>query len=74
MNDIEILEIRDLLSQQTRDVQAELEAIKRRLPKPLPHGWELALDVIAAAGLMGLSFLGGFLCHRYLFDTLYLCL
>jgi hypothetical protein len=74
MDEIEILEIRDLLSQQTRDVHAELEAIKQRLPKPLPRWWEIAFEIVATVGLVGLSFLGGLLFHRYLFYNPYLCL
>jgi hypothetical protein len=74
MDEIEILEIRDLLSQQTRGVNAELEAIKLRLPKPPPRWWELAIDIIATVGLVGLSFLGGLLFHRYLFYNPYVCL
>jgi hypothetical protein len=74
MNEIEILEIRDLLSQQTRDVHTELEAIKLRLPKPLPRWWEIAFQIIATVGLVGLSFIGGLLFHRYLFYTPYNCI
>ncbi len=74
MDEIGTLEIRDLLSQQTRDVNAELAAIKLRLPKPLPRWWEIAFEVIATVGLVGLSFLGGLLFHRYLFYNPYVCL
>jgi hypothetical protein len=74
MDEIEILEIKDLLSQQTRGVHTELEAIKLRLPKPPPRWLELAIDIIATVGLVGLSFIGGLLFHRYLFYNPYLCL
>jgi hypothetical protein len=67
MDDIDILEIKDLLNQQTRDFSAELEAVKQRLPKPPPRGWEIALEIAAAGLAVGLAFIGGVLFHRYLF-------
>ena len=68
MNDIEILEMKDLLSQQARQVSAELEAIKWRLPEPEPRWWEMASGIVAAMLLAGLSFIGGVLFYGYLFD------
>ena len=67
MNDIEILEIKDLLSQQTQAFSAELEAIKLRLPKPPPRWWEMALEIATTGLAVGLSFIGGVMFHRYLF-------
>ena len=66
--DIEILEIKDLLSQQTQQFSAELEAIKWRLPEPEPRWWEMASGIIAAMLLVVLSFSSGVLFHCYLFN------
>jgi hypothetical protein len=67
MNDIDVLEIKDLLSQQTQAFSAELEAVKQRLPEPPPHRWEIALEIAATGLAVGLSFIGGIAFHRYLF-------
>ena len=69
MNEIDILEMRDMWSQQTRQLSAELEAVKRRLPEPTTTWWEIVSGILAAMLLAGLSFIGGVLFHLYLFDV-----
>ena len=67
MNEIEILEIKDLLNRRTGEFNAALEAIKQRLPEPPPRRWEIAFEIAATGLAVGLSFIGGIAFHRYLF-------
>jgi hypothetical protein len=67
MDDIDILEIKDLLNQQTKEFSTELEAFKQRLPKPPPRWWETAFEIATTGLAVGLSFIGGVMFHRYLF-------
>jgi hypothetical protein len=67
MNEIETLEVKDLLSQQTNALNAELEAIKERLPEPWPRWWVVVVDIVLTVVAFVGTFFGGVLFHRYLY-------